>query len=77
MTLPKMRTLDEAMAEIKAEDPHTAITRHFLWSAVRSGRLPSIKAGGKYLINLETLSQFLSAPSEGNTPTNGIYRIGG
>lgn len=73
MDLPKIRTLDEAIRELKESDPRTCVTRHFLWSSVRSGKLPSIKAGGKYLVNMDTLTAFLNNPPE--VEFSGIKRI--
>lgn len=54
-----MRTIDEAVAEIKSADEHTAITKNFIRSLVVSGKVPSIKAGRKYLINIAVLQDYL------------------
>lgn len=56
---PRMRTIDEAVAEIKSADEHTAITKNFIRSLVVSGKVPSIKAGRKYLINIAVLQDYL------------------
>lgn len=76
MSLPRMRTISEAVAELREEDPGTAITPHFLRQAIASGRLPAIKAGRKILINLETLSEFLYRPAAEEPQTRGVHRIG-
>jgi excisionase family DNA binding protein len=76
MNIPRMRTISEAISELRAEDPQTAITTHFLRQAIASGRLPAIKAGRKILINLETLSEFLSRPEAEEPQTRGVRRIG-
>lgn len=55
----RMRTIDEAYAEIKFADNHTAITKNFIRRLVISGNVPSIKAGRKYLINMDTLEDYL------------------
>ncbi len=57
--LPRMRTIDEAYAEIKSLDNHTAITKNFIRTLIVSGKVPSIKAGRKYLVNIETLLSYL------------------
>ena len=77
MTLPRMRTVAEAVAELREEDPNTAVTPYFLRQAIASGRLPAVRAGRKILVNLETLSEFLSQPVAEPEPDRGIRRIGG
>lgn len=72
MAVPKIRTLDEAIKELKASDPGTCVTKHFLWTSVRSGVLPHIRAGGKYLVNMDVLADFLTNPPERAE----IHRIG-
>ncbi len=57
--MPRMRTIDEAVAEIKSADEQTAITKNFIRSLVVSGKVPSIKAGRKYLINIAVLQDYL------------------
>lgn len=57
--IAKMRTIDEAIAEIVSLDPNTAITKNFIRSLVVSGKIPSVKAGKKYLINLDVLHNYL------------------
>lgn len=60
--MPRMRTIQEAIAAVKEQDPNTAITAHFVRQLVISGEFPSIKAGKKYLINLDSLFEFLANP---------------
>lgn len=57
--LPKMRTIKEAVAEFHAADPATAITETYLRRLVVTGQVPHVKAGNKYLINMDVLSHFL------------------
>lgn len=57
--MPKMRTIQEAAAEIKERDPNTAITPYAIRQMVLNGNLPHIKAGKKYLINLDVLERYL------------------
>ncbi len=54
----RMRTVKEAIAEIKANDPNTAITENFIKCLCRQG-VASVKVGRKYLINLDLLEQYL------------------
>lgn len=57
--MPKMRTIQEAAAEIKRTDPNTAVTPYAIRQMVLNGNLPHIKAGKKYLINLDVLERYL------------------
>lgn len=59
LTLPQMRTIEEAYAEIKSIDINTAITKNFVRTLVVSGKVTSIKAGRKYLVNMDTLKSYL------------------
>lgn len=74
MSLPRMRTIKEAIKEIKQEDPHSCITEHALRRFILDGTVPSVRAGGKYLINIDKLNEYLSVPAEGNTYP-GIRRV--
>ena len=60
MSLPRMRGLSEAVKELKEQDPKTALTEHALRIMVKSGVLPCIRAGNKYLINMAVLERYLS-----------------
>ncbi len=53
MPLPRMRTVKEAIAELRAEDPHTAMTEH---------ALRIVQCGRRFLLNLDTLLEYLSLP---------------
>ncbi|MCH5297831.1 MAG: DNA-binding protein [Ruminococcus sp.] len=61
--LPRMRTVPEAAAEIKAADPNTAITEYHIRQLALQGVLPRVKAGRKLLINLDTLIEYLTDPT--------------
>lgn len=57
--MPRMRTIQEAAAELKKTDPGTAVTPHAIRQLVLSGNIPHIKAGKKHLINMDTLENYL------------------
>jgi len=74
----RMRTITEAIAAIKAADPQTAFTQTALRRMIRSGEIKSVKVGCKYLVNLDTLLDYLADPVSGNTKileVSGIRRI--
>lgn len=71
-----MRTIDAAAAEIRAADPHTALTKTALRRLVVSGALPSVRVGTKYLLDLEILDNYLGGqPQQQEIVRNGIRRI--
>lgn len=59
----RMRTINEAHAELKAADPDTALTPHFIRQLILSGSVPHVKAGNKYLVELDALERYLSNPT--------------
>lgn len=59
--MPRMRTLNAAVDYFKDKDPETAITKHFLYTEARAGRLPGVvMAGKKRLYDLDSLEKYLS-----------------
>lgn len=77
--IPRMRTINEAAAEMREADPHTAVTPHFIRQLILAGKVPHVKAGNKYLVNLDGLQEYLANPStvEGTIlqPMHRIRRI--
>lgn len=80
--LPRMRTVKEAVAELKALDEHTAVTEYHIRQLALSGVLPRVQAGKKLLINLDLLIEYLTNPDADKfkpcnaAPTdNGIRKI--
>ncbi len=77
-TPPRMRGIKEAMEEIKAADPKTALTEYALRRLVLSGGLPSVRLGIKYLVNMDVLTEYLysGTPRSGElTAPGGIRKI--
>ena len=75
--LPKIRTIAEAIEEIKRLDPETAITARFIKEGIANGKIPIIKVGNKVLVNMESIYTFLEGEIayETVTPVNSIRRI--
>ena len=66
---PRMRTIQEAAAELRRIDPHTAVTPYFIRRIVLDGTIPHVRAGNKRLINLDTLLEYLAeAPAPQSEP---------
>ena len=57
--MTQMRTIEETIKYIKAQDEGNCLTKHALRQLVISHRLPSVRVGSKYLINLQTLESYL------------------
>lgn len=60
MAVPRMRTIKQAIAELKEADSSTAFTESALRRAITSGDIPHIRAGNKILVNLDTVESYLS-----------------
>lgn len=58
--MPRMRTIQEAAAELKKNDPNTAVTPYAIRQMVLNNAIPHIKAGKKRLINMDTLEKYLN-----------------
>lgn len=54
------RTIRDAAVWFKAQDPETALTETAIRRLVRSGEVPSVRVGRKYLVNLEALESYLA-----------------
>ena len=66
--MTRMRTITEAIAAIREADPQTAFTQTALRRMIKTGEIPSIRAGAKYLVNLDTLFDYLSNPIPAQVP---------
>lgn len=64
--MPRIRTLAETYQYIKEMDKDTAITQNALRRMVVSGQIPCVRAGKKYLIDLDVLFEYL----KGTRPEN-------
>lgn len=53
--LPRMRTIPQAMKEIKALDPNTSITTSALRRMVKEGAVETVQVANKRLLNLDLL----------------------
>lgn len=58
MPLPRMRTAKKAAEEIKAMDPNTDVTAWAIMRLMKGGKIPMVKAGNKFLVNLDTLLEY-------------------
>ena len=60
----RIRTIQQAAAEIKSKDENTAITEFYIRRLVNTGEVSSHKSGGKFLINMDILERYLEYGGE-------------
>ncbi len=60
--LPRMRTIKEAVEELKAIDEKTAIREYYIRDLVNRNEIKYIRAGRKILINFDAFLEYLQAP---------------
>lgn len=72
MNIPKMRTIQELVKEIKQLDNDTQITVSAIRRLVRENKIKSVRIGNKTLINLDYCIDYLNNPqaSEENEDKN-------
>lgn len=60
----RTRTIKEAAAYFREGDPQTCLTETAIRTLLRSGTVPSVKVGKKYLVSLEALESYLMGEIE-------------
>jgi len=77
MSLPRMRTIPSAIKYFKTKDPETAVNEWWLRKQIKQGLVPSIKAGKRFLVDLDVLERYLSGSNLNIIPedTNKICKI--
>ena len=58
--LPRMRSAEGVLAELKAQDPETKITLNFIRALIRSGEIPVVQAGCQKLVNMDLVFDYLA-----------------
>ena len=66
---PRMRSIKQAIAELHDMDADTAFTETALRRLIITGKILHIKAGSKYLVNLDTLCAYLAEGERNNALT--------
>lgn len=74
--IPRMRGIAEAVKEIRAADPKTAVSEYTLRRLVKTNKIPSVKVGARYLVNMDIVAKyFFMGDSAAPTPdTYGTIR---
>jgi len=73
----RVRTISQLYKEVKRIDPDSALTPTALRRLVISGKIPSARAGKKYLVTVEALEAYMngSTQSAAHDPAPGYGQI--
>lgn len=63
--MPRMRTAGKVLELIKAEDPDTEVTLHYIRQLIKTGAVPCVTVGRKKLVDANLLIQRIA---EGSVP---------
>lgn len=56
----QMRTIRQAIEQIRQTDPDTAISFNSLRLAVLNGEIPSVKVGNRFLVSMDNVYSYYS-----------------
>ena len=68
------RTIREAAVWFKSQDPQTCLTETAIRTLLRSGRVPCVRVGKKYLVTIEALEAYLSGVDTTPVPSEKTSR---
>lgn len=60
----RTRTIREAAEYFKSVDPQTSLTEYAIRTLLRTGKVPCVRIGKKYLVTIEALEAYLAGASE-------------
>lgn len=74
---PRMRLLQDIYAQLKVDDPNTAITYYALRILIKSGAIPSVQIGRKTLIDYNKVIDYfdISIQRESSDSSGEIRKI--
>ncbi len=58
--MTRMRTITQTIQYFQAKDPETAVTEFWLRNLLHAGAISYLKAGKKFLLNLDALEEYLA-----------------
>ena len=70
----RLRTLEQAHAELMAADPNCALAKTALRRMVIAGQIPSVRVGANYLVDIDRLPEYLFPPAEDKPKSAGKIR---
>ena len=62
--MERLRTIDSIAAEIREQDPGTALTAWALRQLVKQGEIPALMIGSKHLISVEAVERYVDSKFE-------------
>lgn len=72
----RMRFPQQALEELKMDDPGTQVTLHYIRTIARQGLVPYVQIGRRRLLNYDALLEYLAHPTQEAPETvQGICRI--
>jgi len=76
MAIPRMRTAEGVLTEIKAQDPNSEVTLHYIRYLIHTEKVPVVSVGRKKLVDVDAVSSFLTygSPNEQQKPMLGEIR---
>lgn len=60
MAIPRMRTAERVLEEIKAADPNTEVTLYYIRALIRAEAVPVVCCGRKKLVNVDSVMELLA-----------------
>lgn len=63
----RTRTIKEAAAFFRENDPQTCLTETAIRTLLRTGKVPCARVGKKYLVTIEALEDFLRSGADRTT----------
>ena len=67
----RTRTIKEAAAFFRANDPQTCLTETAIRTLLRTGKVPCARIGKKYLVTIEALEDYLRSGVDRSTGQSG------
>lgn len=57
----RIRTISQAVEELRAQDPNTAITTYFLRKLVKDNEIACIMAGTRVLVDMDVIEAYFDS----------------
>ena len=74
MSIPRMRTAEKVLAEIKAVDPDSEVTLYYIRAMIKAGAVPVVSCGRKKLVNVDAVMDLLASGYELPKPEMTLIR---
>lgn len=76
MSLPRMRTAEGVLKELRAADPDTAVSLHFIRGIIAAERIPVVSSGRRKFVDFDKFLDFLASgeATSQEPPKPGVIR---